>query len=342
VAPHGLAPTSNAAQHLAALRWLLLSPTLVVAPQAGMVAPQEGMVAPQEGTQLAVFSEAEQCSIVQWLAALQDDCTPLTHWMQSRPEARIGRYAERLLEFYLIHGPSHRLQAAHVPLRSAVDGLMVTHGELDFLLTTALSLTTEQQPQQPAPQYLHWELAVKFFLCTATGDTATPADFIGPNGVETLAHKWHKLFANQLTRAHRHTLPAPYDSHAWQPQAYTRGWMFYRWGHSVPRCEALHPAHGQGWWVNAADLATLPEADYAFLPRLHWMAPLTDIAQLGDQAVVRERDVMAVYLHDQWTSTSRTSDALMVAQLNAKLEGQLSDRTCSEVRRFFIRPPAAA
>jgi uncharacterized protein len=300
-----------AAQHIATLRWLLLSAPLVQPPNAQ--------------SHLAIFTLQDGACINQWLVALEADVTeqnPLALWMQSRHEARIGRYAERLLEFYLTHGPTHRLQAAHVPLRSQVNGLKVTHGELDFLLTDAQD------------QHLHWELAVKFFLCTATGDTATPADFIGPNGVETLAHKWHKLFANQLTRAHNHTLPAPHNLHTWQPQAYTRGWMFYRWGHSVPRCEALHPEHGQGWWVNADEFATLPEAEYAFLPRLHWMAPLTDITQLGEQAVVRQRDAMDVYLHDMWASTARTSDALMVVQLHALQDGHGR----SEVRRFFIRP----
>lgn len=295
------------------------------------------MVAPWVGEQLAVFNETEQRSIGQWLEALQADSEPLTGWMQSRPEARIGRYAERLLEFYLIHGPTHRLQAAHVPLRSVLDGLMVTHGELDFLLTNDQGPQPQQSKTLQEPQYLHWELAVKFFLCTATGDTATPADFIGPNGVETLAHKWHKLFANQLTRARSHTLPAPWDANDWQPQAYTRGWMFYRWGHNVPRCEALHPEHGQGWWVNAADFATLPQAEYAFLPRLHWMAPLADLAQLGSQAVVLQRDAMAVYLQTEWASSGRTSDAMMVVHLNAQQDGQGR----SEVCRFFIRPLGA-
>ncbi len=303
------------AQHIATLRWLLLSTPLVQPPNAQ--------------SHLAIFTPQDIARIDQWLAALEADATeqnPLALWMQSRHEARIGRYAERLLEFYLTHGPVHRLQIAHVPLRSEVNGLKVTHGELDFLLTDAQG------------QHLHWELAVKFFLCTATGDTATPADFIGPNGVETLAHKWHKLFANQLTRVHHHALPAPWNTHTWQPQAYTRGWMFYRWGFDIPHCEALHPEHGTGWWMNAADMAALPEADYAFLPRLYWMAPLADLAQLGDQVAVRPRDDMAAHLRDEWISTGRNSDALMVAQLNAPRDGQRR----SEVRRFFIRPHTAA
>jgi hypothetical protein len=158
--------------------------------------------APLAELELAVFTPHESAHIQEWLCALELDTTadnPLSVWMHSRTEARIGRYAERLLEFYLTHGPVHRLAAAHVPLRSEVNGLKVTHGELDFLLTRSQNTSQGQR--------LHWELAVKFFVCTATGPAATPADFIGPNGVETLAHKWHKLFAKQLQRQTTHACP---------------------------------------------------------------------------------------------------------------------------------------
>jgi uncharacterized protein len=274
---------------------------------------------------LAVFTPQETALIEQWLDALALDTTahnPLSVWMQSRGEARIGRYAERLLEFYLTHGPVHRLAGAHVPLRSEVNGIKVTHGELDFLLTT------------PEGQRLHWELAVKFFLCTATGAVATPADFIGPNGVETLAHKWHKLFAKQLVRQDTHALPTPWDAHTWQPQAYTRGWMFYRWGQAVPQCDALCTEHGKGWWIDIAQMHSLPDAHYAYLPRLHWMAPLTDVSQLGADAVVLEREALTQYLQTAWAKSGRTTDALMVVQLDGNLQ--------CEMARFFIRPALRA
>lgn len=252
-----------------------------------------------------------------WLNALATDSVALTDWLHARPQARIGRHAEDLLEFYLAHGPQHRLAAAHVPLRSEIDGVVVTHGELDFLLTDAQG------------QRRHWELAVKFFLCTATGDTATPADFIGPNGVETLAHKWHKLFAKQLT----HTPPAPWDAHTWQPQAFTRGWMFYRWGRAVPHCDALHAQHCKGWWVDWADVAQLPQGQYAYLPRLQWMAPVASLSQLGVNCVVASLGEMQAYLATQWASTQRHNDAQMVVQLSG------NDAAATEVQRFFIRPP---
>lgn len=299
--------------HLAALRWLLLSPPLVALP-GGATA------------QLVRLSPGERAGITQWLDGLQAKPTLLVDWMHARAEVRIGRYAEQLLAFYLTHGPLHRLVAAHVPLRSVLQGgknpVTLTHGELDFLLTDAEG------------QHLHWELAVKFFLCTATGPVATPADFMGPNGIETLAHKWHKLFARQLA----HTPPAPFDTQRWQPQAFTRGWMFYRWGQAVPHCPALLAEHGKGWWTDWARMGELPDAHYVLLPRLHWMAPLTSLAQLGDSAQVLPRDAMAQHLLGLWAQGARSADALMVAQLQ---EAALQPHQRSEVQRFFVRPPAA-
>jgi uncharacterized protein len=284
---------------LAALRWLLLSPPLVVSPDAV--------------AQLTSYTPEERVSIDQWLQALEADGTALADWIQMRVEARIGRYAERLLEFYLTHGPQHRLVAAHVPLRCEVNGFTVTHGELDFLLTNAQG------------QRLHWELAVKFFLCTVTGNTATPADFIGPNGVETLAHKWHKLFAKQLA----HKPPAPWSSRTWQSQAFTRGWMFYRWGSVAPHCAALHAEHGKAWWIDWADMGQLPEGQYVHLPRLQWMAPVASAVQLGAEVALYSRCEMAVHLRQLCNTTERGTDAQMIVLLSS---------SCVEMQRVFVRP----
>lgn len=315
-APCGAGTPSGvpASAHWAALRWLLLSAPLVVAP-------------PGAHAQLATFDATEHAGVAQWLCSLQAHPQALVAWMQAKPEVRIGRYAERLLEFYLTHAPAHpsspaplhRLLAAHLPLRSEVNGIKVTQGELDFLLISAQG------------QHLHWELAVKFFLCTATGDVATPTDFIGPNGVETLAHKWHKLFARQLT----HTPPEPWNAQAWQPQAFTRGWMFYRWGTTVPQCDALYPRHGKGWWIAIAHMHTLPDALYAYLPRLHWMATLASTEQLGPQAVMLKRDAMATHLRSLWAGGARSADAHMVVQLG---ENAAFHEPGGELQRFFVRP----
>jgi hypothetical protein len=82
-------------------------------------------------------------------------------------------------------------------------------------------------------------------------------------------------------------------------------------------------------------MQALPDARYAYLPRLHWMAPLASVAQLGPQAVVLARDAMAEHLRMLWASCARSTDAQMVVQL---ADNAAPNTQASEVQRFFIRP----
>ncbi len=254
-----------------------------------------------------------------WLRTLDAQPDLLLEWMQARHTRRLGHYAEHLLEFYLSKGPTHTLHAARIQLQSPQG---VTQGEMDFLLT-------DMQGRR-----LHWELAVKFFLCMSSASSITAMDFLGPNGVETLAHKWHKVFERQLACMP----PAPWSDHPWQAQAFTRGWMFYRWGSAVPTCDALHPAHCKGWWIDHAQMHQLPVARYLHLPRLQWMAPVT-LAAIGADEVAHEREAMAEHLAQYWASNPGREDAQMVVQLT---EGADTSDQAQEIQRFFIRRPYPA
>ena len=295
-----------ALQHLAALRWLLLSPSFLQPTPAASASVFEWCVGESAGAK-------------EWLQRLAAQPETLLQWMDARPTKRLGHYAEHLLEFYLTHSAVHHLQAAHLQLRGETGA---TLGEIDFLLTDA------------SGRRLHWELAVKFFLCMSTASTVAASDFLGPNNVETLAHKWHKVFEKQLA----HTAPPPWNENTWQPQAFTRGWMFYRWGRQVPRCPALNPAHCKGFWTPHADMADLPSARYVHLSRLQWMAPVASIDMLdgdcdsgGDgSAQMLNRSEMAQTLERCWKESGDRRDAQMVAQLS---DGEHP----REVQRFFIR-----
>ena len=288
---------TDAAQHLVTLRWLLLSPSLL-------------RPTPSAAAGSFVWSAGDAQRVTQWLDSLQAQPEALVQWMQARTTKRLGHHAEHLLEFYLTHGPVHQLQAAHVQLRSESGA---TLGEIDFLVT------------DDHGQRLHWELAVKFFLCMSTASSVTPHDFLGPNNVETLAHKWNMVFAKQLA----HTPPAPWNEHAWQALAFTRGWMFYRWGFTVPTCEALHADHCKGWWIAHADMQLLPAARYVHLPRLQWMAPITSTAMMANGVQLLEREAMAQHLAQYWAANPGRDDAQMIAQLGD------GDET-TEAQRFFI------
>lgn len=247
------------------LCWLLLSPPLL-APAAAQGTP----------ARIQQFTAGERSAIEAWLAALAQDPAPLlAHLRAALPASgaplRLGRRAERLLEFFLRHGPTHRLVAANVALRqpTLAGGDHTTRGEIDFLLEDA------------AGRPWHWELAVKFFLCTARGATAVADDFIGPDRIERFSAKLHKLFTRQLA----HRAPPPYEARAWQPAAYTRGFMFYRYGARAPQCELLDARHGHGWWIARDEAETLPRCAFVLVERSQWMGglpggPVLDLAGL--------------------------------------------------------------
>ena len=258
-----------AAQTARELRWLLLSPPLLDTTPGAHSAPVQQ------------FSAAERDAISVWLEDIDRAPQALfeaVHATASRgtdpllprpPSLRLGRRAERLLAFFLQHGPTHRLVAANIPLRLLTpEGDRTTVGEIDFLLRDARG------------QAWHWELAVKFFLCTATGPQVSAADFIGPDRAETFDSKLRKMFDRQL----RHRPPPPWDLEMWTPAACTRGRLFYRHGRPVPQTPGVHPDHLQGRWIERDRVAELPAANepvWHVVPRNDWMCPRPPITSEG-------------------------------------------------------------
>lgn len=243
------------------------------------------------------FSAAERSAISAWLDAIDRAPQALfeaVHASTARgtdlrlrrpPSMRLGRRAERLMAFFLQHGPTHRLVAANIPLRRLTpDGDRTTVGEIDFLLHDA------------GGHPWHWELAVKFFLCTANGPQASAADFIGPDRAETFDSKLRKMFDRQL----RHLPPPPWDQQTWTPAACTRGRLFYRHDSPVPRTAGVHPDHLQGRWIERGRVAELPAAHepvWHVVPRNDWMCPRPPIA-----AEARSLHAIGARLIDEPTS----------------------------------------
>ena len=263
----------DATQASRELRWLLLSPPLLdPAPGAHSAVVQQ-------------FSTAERQAISAWLDVIDRNPAELVDFvyppspvgaaLSRSPSLRLGRRAERLMAFFLRHGPTHRLAAANIPLRRVSPlGERTTVGEIDFLL------------HDGAGRAWHWELAVKFFLCTATGPRASVAEFIGPDRAETFDTKLNKMFDRQL----RHLPPPPWDVESWTPAACTRGRLFYRHGGPVSLTPGVNPDHLQGRWIERASLDELPGSDrpvWHVVPRNDWMCPRPPDASEG-------RDLAAV------------------------------------------------
>lgn len=232
------------------LGWLLASPSLLTAAPGAPLA--------QPWPDAAGWSAVEA-----WLAALDAQPAPLHRALDGLRPVRLGRYAECLLEYFLSHGPSLRLVAANLPLRSNGKTL----GEVDFLV------------DEPGGQRLHWELAVKCYLCAPVHGGASLADFVGPNLVDRFDRKRRRLLDHQLRLGDRDGFAllgygAPSDA-----QMFIKGWLFYPYGAPLPPVAAeIAPDHPRGFWLTHAQWPAWAAAQpagvaWSVLPRLAWLAP---------------------------------------------------------------------
>ena len=259
------------AQLLADLRWLLLSPPLL----CDSLFPG----------QIQSFSSDERESIEQWLLQLASREPPVcASDFEMQTYQRLGRYAEKLLWFFLLNFPNashpldatedmkaYQLVAHNLAINSNVAGAR-TQGEIDFLL----------RDSQGRPW--HWELAVKFFVCEPASvrvarDTVEAFEIIGPNRKDRLSLKIGKLFCRQL----RHIIPAPYGDTGWQPQAFAKGRIYYHLDESPPQHSLhlgkplLNPEHERGFWCLANEVhlleAKFQGATLYPLNRSEWLSP---------------------------------------------------------------------
>jgi uncharacterized protein len=298
---------------LADLRWLLLAPPLLNPEYVDFVG------------KIVAHSDDERVQIENWLQSLYEpeQQMKLSAWMASKPAkqiVRLGRYAEHLVEFYLRFGPLERLVAANLQIRAAALAMQrkdfTTLGEVDFLLRD-----TKDKP-------LHWELAVKYFVCR---NLAKPRvdDLVGPDSAETFDQKIDKVMGKQLVQ----TPPAPYDQTMWQPQAFTRGWMFYRRGKDVPVIAELAANHLKGFWVEHKDITDMPNGFYYIVPRARWLSPVilpSDAqADLVDLSILHER-TLSIWANQ--IALSRWPGGVLVARMETSVDGW------REAERGFVMP----
>ncbi|AOJ01560.1 MULTISPECIES: DUF1853 family protein [Burkholderia] len=237
------------------LAWLLSSASLL-APSAGAPLAQPWA------------SVADAAQTAAWLVALDAQPAPLHDALAQMRPVRLGRYAECLLGYFVGHAPSLRLVAANLPLR--LNGR--TLGECDFLIETARG------------ERLHWELAVKCYLCVAMSGAASLADFVGPNLADRFDLKRARLVDHQLLLTRRDEFASLGHAGPWRAQMLVKGWLFHRVGDAKANGAIADPPeidvdHPRGFWVTRdawpafADAQRGRDVAWAALPRLAWLAP---------------------------------------------------------------------
>lgn len=225
------------------LAWLLDAPDLLDAS------------ALQWQGRIASLADVVDETVAAWLADLDDAPQALHAHLDMRPFSRLGRHAEKLLSFYLLHRGV--LTAHGVQVRDEGG----TIGEFDFLLRLNGRL-------------VHWEFATKFYLLESSG-AGTDADyFVGPNLADTLGAKMHKIFGRQLLLSLQPAAQAILPEPVARAQALVKGWLFYRgeevWSSSL---HGTAPMHWRGFWCALDEMGNRSAERYAILPRLQWLAP---------------------------------------------------------------------
>ena len=232
--------------HVRALAWLIDAPGLL------------DCEAPQWRGKVASLGAGAGEAARDWLHALEREPAALHAHLAFQPYSRLGRYAEKLMTFYLQH--QGVLAAHNVQVRAASNQ---TVGEFDFLVWRGAQL-------------VHWEFATKFYLLEShSREGAGQADadyFVGPNLADSLGAKMDKIFTRQLALSSHPAAAALLPQPVAAAEALVKGWLFYPGG-DYPVLPALGVCadHCRGFWC------VLPEMDtaerYAVLPRLAWLAP---------------------------------------------------------------------
>lgn len=281
--------------HVRALAWLLDAPDLLD-PQA-----------PQWQGKIATLRDSFPDDMDAWLSALDRQPDALHRYLDMQPFTRLGRYAEKLVAFYLEH---RKLLVAHgIQVRA---GKNSTIGEFDFLLRLD-------------DQLIHWEFATKFYLLESSGAGDDADYFVGPNLADTLGAKMHKIFDRQLLLsthpAAQIHLPEPVS----RAQALVKGWLFYSdIDMEVRAAYGTSPAHCRGFWCALSDASDRRAERYAILPRLQWLAPAKlPLAQTMDSQTLQH------YLTGHFAQDTMP---VLVALL------EMTDGVAYEVSRGFIVP----
>lgn len=234
-----------------------------------------------------------------WLHTLDQSPARLLEFLAVHPRTRLGHYAENLLAFYF--------QWCNMLVAHGVQVIShTTIGEFDFLLNTPAGLE-------------HWEFACKFYLLVDPGQRLN--DFVGPNLMDNLNDKSHKIMHAQLALGQhpdaQKYLPAPLVA----ARALLKGWLFYRASDTLSLAQCA-PDHCRGLWCRVDALASLVGAHGTVLSRLNWLAPAKVDSALSGQTL--QAQLVAQFVQDD--------RPVLVASL------VLQDGWFIEVERIFVVP----
>ena len=229
------------------LVWAILSPTLIVTPDASHYCSPK-------------WFELAFESIALHLQQLEQDDAPLRQHLNTPPTHRLGIRFERLWSYWLQHNGRYELLAANVQVPHNGNTL----GEFDFIVH-----------DNHANEIEHWELALKFYL--GIPPLTSAQHWFGPNLKDRLDLKQRHLAEKQLPLSQTHAGQTICQQNGWnisRRRLICKGRLYYPEDNSrlFPRC--IDPAHQTGRWLTHTQLRTQLQhanATIRLLEKDEWM-----------------------------------------------------------------------
>jgi uncharacterized protein len=182
--------------------------------------------------------------------------------LAERTDRRLGNYFETLWTYWLNINPRFELIGRNLQINDQGRTL----GELDFIVF-----------DRAIEKYLHWEVAIKFYL--GRGDTRLQCNWLGPGKKDRLDRKVNHLVNRQLKHGSHPHVREWCDSKGIRIDACAvilKGRLFYpphRDGrHDFPR--DANPRHLRGRWLTLAQFSRMYPPTQYFVPLIRggWMA----------------------------------------------------------------------
>ena len=204
---------------------------------------------------------------------LADDCTPVkpdAHLLQrlaalieKKANPLLGIFYESLWQCVLSELPMCRVVAANLPVRSLKNGSASTLGEFDLIY-------------QYRGEYIHRELAVKFYLGVPGAKGGEWTHWVGPGLRDRLDHKMNRLLRHQSllsdTEAGSAALKARGIERPLTKEVLIQGRLFYPLGATCAPPELSNPNHLMGHWLSQSQFLTYPkELMYQSSHKIQWL-----------------------------------------------------------------------
>ncbi len=226
-----------------------------------------------------------------WFQALCEDPFLLERYFNSEEQLILGKYFERLVQFFFENYPNYELLIAGMQLFDR----KTTLGELDFVIR-----------DKTKNEVLHLEVAVKYYM----GYKSSPKHsmWIGPNGLDTLEKKLNK-FAKQLALSisEEKNIDFKIDRRI----ALLKGFFFIHWRATVwPHFHIDSSDYGEWMYEKEMESALDEKGRYCIFPKHLWLSFYLDpatknatkqeiILKVSDQIAHIKKGIMLVMIDEK-------------------------------------------